>query len=85
MIKFKLLRKNIKKGMILMKTTLKEIKNFYCEDITHITDEECKKIVKKETVAYSCGTYGVNGLIFSDMNDKLYKITLRNSNLFYFL
>lgn len=85
MIKFKLLRKNIKKGMILMKTTLKEIKNFYCEDITHITFEECKKIVKKEIVAYSMGLYGINGLIFSDINDKLYKITARNTNLFTFI
>lgn len=68
-----------------MKTTLKEIKSYNCKDITCISSEECRKIVKKEIVAYSYGTYGVNGIIFSDMNDELYKITLRNSNLFYFL
>ena len=44
-----------------------------------------KNCKKKEIVAYSCGTYVVNGLIFSDMNGNLYKITLRNSNLFNFL
>lgn len=68
-----------------MKTTLKEIKSYNCKDITHISTEECRKIEKKELVAYSYGTYGVNGLIFSDMNGELYKITVRNSNLFYFL
>lgn len=68
-----------------MKTTLKEIKNFYCKDITHISDEECKKIEKKEIIAYSYGTYGITGLVFSDINNKLYKITARNGNLFYFL
>lgn len=68
-----------------MKTTLKEIKSYNYKDITHITSEERRKIVKKEIVAYSYGTYGVNGLVFSDMNGELYKITLRNSNLFYFL
>ena len=68
-----------------MKTTLKEIKNFYCEDITHISEKECRKIVKKEIVAYSCGMYGITGLVFSDINNKLYKIVGRVGNLFYFI
>ena len=68
-----------------MKTSLKEIKSFYCEDISHLSMEECRKIVKKEIVSYSCGLYGVNGLVFSDINNKLYKIVGRVGNLFYFL
>lgn len=68
-----------------MKTSLKEIKQFYAKDITHLSTEECRKIVKKEIVAYSMGFYGINGLVFSDINDKLYKITARNTNLFTFI
>lgn len=68
-----------------MKTTLKEIKKFYCEDVSHLSEEECRKIVKKEIIAYSHGMYGITGLVFSDINDKLYKIVGRVGNLFYFL
>lgn len=68
-----------------MKTTLKEIKNFYCEDITNLSTEECRKIERKKIIAYSCGLYGVNGLVFSDINNNFYKIVGRASKLFYFL
>lgn len=68
-----------------MKTTLKEIKNFYCEDITHISEQDARKITKKEIIAYSHGTYGITGLVFLDIYGHLFKIVGRVSNLFYFL
>ena len=68
-----------------MKTTIKEIKNFYCEDITHISEQDARKITKKEIIAYSHGTYGITGIVFIDIFGHLFKITARNSNLFTFL
>ena len=71
--------------MIKMKTTLKEIKKFYAKDISHLSMEECRKITKKEIIAYSCGYYGITGLVFVDIDGNYYKITKRNTNLFIFL
>ena len=71
-----------------MKTTLKEIKDFYCLNIKDITDidyEDAKKIKRLYIIAYSCGTYGVNGLVFYDEKMNFYKITSRNSLIDLFL
>ena len=71
-----------------MKTTLKEIKDFYCEDIRDITNmeyEEAKKIKRLYIIAYSHGIYGVNGLLFCDEKMNFYKITSRTSIIDLFL
>lgn len=67
---------------------LKEIKAINAKDITSFSEEDIKKLVKKEngleTVSISLGTYGMNGALFQGNNSKtLYKITARNTNLFY--
>ena len=72
----------------MMKTTQKEIKEFYCEDIRDITNmdyEEAKKIKRLYIIAYSHGIYGVNGLVFCDEKKNFYKITCRNSLIGLFL
>jgi hypothetical protein len=71
-----------------MKTTLKDIKAFYCEDITTLSSEDVKALKDKEVtfirVCYSVGVYGLTGCILQGYTTKtLYKITSRNSNLFY--
>jgi len=71
-----------------MKTTLKEIKNYWCEDITRLSSEEIKALKNSEgwfdRVAYSVGVYGLTGCVLKGHNTgTLYKITSRNSNLFY--
>lgn len=68
-----------------MKTTQKEIKEFYCEDITDMEFEEAKKIKRLYIIAYSHGLYGVNGLVFCDEKKNFYKITCRNSLIGLFL
>lgn len=74
----------------MKKVTKKFIKGFNAFDITNISSEEGKTLRNKEkgftTVAVSCGTYGMTGAIIRGRNSKkLYKITQRNSNLFYFV
>lgn len=68
-----------------MKTTQKEIKEFYCKDITDMNYEDAKKIKRLYIIAYSCGTYGVNGLVFLDEKMNLFKITSRNGLIGLFL
>lgn len=70
-----------------MKTTLKEIKEMNAEDITALTGNEIKKLMKDENyfseVATSTGIYGINGCVVKGAKTgTLYKITSRNSNLF---
>lgn len=74
----------------MKKVTKKFIKGFDAVDITNINSEEDKTLRSKEkgftTVAVSCGTYGMTGAIIQGYTSKkLYKITQRNSNLFYFV
>ena len=67
-----------------MLTKLKNIKEYQAKDITRASSEYIYSLVKKglKTVAYSHGTYGVNGWVGQDENGNLYKITARNTNLF---
>ena len=72
------------------KVTKKFIKGYNAVDITNINSEECKALRNKEksfsTVAISYGVYGMTGAIMQGYTSKkLYKITARNSNLFYFV
>lgn len=74
----------------MKKVTKKFIRAFNALDITDVNSEEGKTLRNKEksftTVAISCGTYGMTGAILKGHNSKkLYKITARNSNLFYFV
>lgn len=71
------------------KVTKKFIKGFNAVDITNINSEECKALRDKErsftTIAKSYGIYGMTGAVIQGcVSKKLYKITERNSNLFYF-
>ena len=69
-----------------MKTTLSEIKKFPCDDVTDYSNEILIRLAYGRTiVAYSVGTYGVNGIVFLTFDGKLYKITKRSTALFYFL
>ena len=74
----------------MKKVTKKFIKGLDAVDITNINSEEDKTLRNKEkgftTVAVSCGIYGMTGAIIQGYTSKkLYKITQRNSNLFYFV
>lgn len=67
---------------------LKEIKNINAIDITNKKIEEIKKLREKENgfekISVSYGMYGMNGaLLQGRKTGKLYKITARNTNLFY--
>lgn len=71
------------------KVTKKFIKGFDALNITNINSKECKALRDKEksfiTIAISYGIYGMTGAILEGYaSKKLYKITARNSNLFYF-
>ena len=73
-----------------MKTTLKDIKEMNAEDITRLTSDEIKKLMKEEIyfteIATSSGIHGINGCIVKGAKTgTLYKITSKNSNLFYIL
>lgn len=64
-----------------MKTTQKEIREFWA---TEITSENFDYVQKcwLETIATSHGVYGLNGAVFYNVNDKnFYKISVRNSYL----
>ena len=74
----------------MKKVTKKFIRAFNAVDITDVNSEEGKTLRNKEksfsTVAISCGVYGMTGAIIQGYTSKkLYKITARNSNLFYFV
>ena len=67
---------------------LKEIKNTNAIDITQLNYNDIKKLDKKERgfekISVSFGMYGMNGALLQGRKTKeLYKITARNTNLFY--
>ena len=71
-----------------MKTTLKEVKEMSAKDITRLSGNEVKKLMKEEDyfikIAISSGIYGINGCVVKGAKTRtLYKITSRNSNLLY--
>lgn len=69
--------------------TLKSIKNTKAIDISKYSLEDCKKIFAGSwysVIGTSHGVYGINGAILQDgITGELYKITSRNSVLFYFV
>lgn len=66
-----------------MLTTQKEIRNFYAAEITSENIEYLKKCSLR-CIAYSRGTYGCNGRVYFNEDDKhFYKISSRNGFLFY--
>ena len=72
------------------KVTKKFIKGFNALDITSLNMKECKTLRNKEksftVIAVSYGVYGMTGAIIQGYTSKkIYKITQRNSNLFYFV
>ena len=74
----------------MKKVTKKFIKSYNAVDITDVNSEEGKTLRNKEkgftVIAVSCGVYGMTGAILKGYTSKkLYKITQRNSNLFYFV
>lgn len=71
----------------MIKTTLKEIKGTWAEDITHATQEQIQEIKHKEDylreIAGAFGVYGCNGLLLQGAKTgKFYKITARTTTLF---
>lgn len=65
-----------------MKTTLKEIRNFYAIEVNWSNIEYLSKC-KLIKIASSCGVYGCNGRVYFNENDsKFYKITGRSQYLF---
>lgn len=71
----------------MIKTTLKEIKEFNAEDITCAKNgnQLYRDLMPIRRIAYSTGAYGMTGLvIFSEKTNKYYKITSRTTNLFIF-
>ena len=77
----------------MMQVKQKELRNMvgcpYVEDITHAKEEDYHRIIGKErwleTIAYSCGTYGRNGVLYrGHETGKMYVITSRTTALFMF-
>ena len=74
----------------MKKVTKKFIKTFNAVNITDVNSKDCEALRNKEkgftVIAVSCGVYGMTGAIIQGYTSKkLYKITQRNSNLFYFV
>ena len=72
----------------MIKTTQKALKRHVAagiaQDITHFSFEEANALHQAhrlETLAVSCGVYGLNGALLNDENGKLYAITARNTTL----
>lgn len=53
-------------------------------DITNRNLSEIQGIKKEKIIHRNIGKYGLNGVIFRDIQGKFYIIKERNSNLFYF-
>lgn len=69
-----------------MKTTQKELKrmiaNGTAADVTTAGPDIINNIAYGRTVlAYSCGTYGVNGVLVQAWDSKLYAVVGRTNNL----
>lgn len=74
----------------MQKTTLRRIKSFDCPDPTNLDSAACEELRSREKgfdpVEMSFGSYGMTGaLIRGHESQKLYKITARCTNLFYFV
>ena len=74
-----------------IRTTRSEIRSYvkqgYAKDITYMKAEDIKEIHKNENyfdeVAYSMGTYGVNGLLLKGHNTgNMYAITNRTTAIY---
>lgn len=70
-----------------VKTTQKEIRNTWGEDITNKSADEIHAIREKEKyfdeLAYSCGLYGCNGLLLKGHESgAIYKITSRTQAIY---
>lgn len=64
------------------------IKTGIAFDVNTLSDERIDELLKtaRREVAYSTGTYGVNGLLFQDVETgRLYAVPNRSTNLFRFL
>lgn len=76
-------------SLTLKQAELKKMAKYgEAEDITSLSDAEAKELKKSgvELVGISRGIYGMNGALMRGTTDgKLYVITSRNSNLFYFV
>lgn len=71
----------------MIKTSQKDIKNFYAFDVTSKSTDELYKLLSVEKgvtqIAYSAGGYGVNGLLVQgNSSGRLYKVTARTNALF---
>lgn len=73
----------------MLKTSIKDIREFRAVDITYASQEELDDIVKKSegkmaTIAISTGVYGRNGSLYCDLkNGIFYKVCSRSTALFY--
>lgn len=74
-----------------IRTTRSEIRNYlkqgYAEDLTYKKNDYIKELYKNEgyfdEIAYSAGTYGVNGLLLKGHNSgKMYTITDRTQAIY---
>lgn len=68
----------------MIKTTLKEIREFDAEDITYAKNgnQLYKDLTPFKIILYSAGVYGNTGIvIFSKVTNKYYKITSKSNNL----
>ena len=76
-------------SLTLKQAELKKMAKYgEAEDITSLSDAEAKELKKSgvELVGISRGIYGMNGALMRGTTDgKLYVITSRNGNLFYFV
>lgn len=68
-----------------MEVRLKDIRAFNAVDVTNADPNEVYRIASgRQTVAYSCGTYGVNGIVV-EKDGAFYKVIGRATNLFILL
>lgn len=72
----------------MMKTTQKALREHVragiAQDITNYSFEQANALHRShslDTVAVSCGVYGLNGALLKDENGNLYAITARNTTL----
>lgn len=59
-------------------------KSLNAVDITNQNLDKISHIEKAEIIYRNFGKYGLNGVIFRDIQGKFYIIKERNSNLFFF-
>lgn len=71
----------------MVKTTLKQIKELAVAlsaiDLSPYDFDECRILTNRVyPIMYSVGTYGINGAVWRDKDDKYYYTTKRGSALF---